>query len=84
MRDDLPQRPLDKEIVARGLDDKMWGLMKECWAMDPTARPAVAAVLSRIQKAPKARLVEVKDEESDDEQADLERPAKRVKVEAEQ
>jgi len=86
MRGDLPQRPLDKEVIARGLDDEMWALMEECWAMDPTARPTTTAVLARLQKAPKDQLVKVKKNESDDEEGSdhtSRKPAKRVKVKCE-
>jgi len=51
----LPARPKDSEIVARGLDDRMWGLMKECCDTRPEKRPTAEYVLHRLRAALDAR-----------------------------
>ena len=45
---DRPRRPTDPEIVARGLDDNLWVLLEQCWEEDPTVRPKIEEVLSRL------------------------------------
>jgi len=51
VRGDFPERPRDDDIIARGLDDNMWGLMIKCWDMNPSLRPTAADILSRLQSA---------------------------------
>ena len=43
-----PRHPTDPEIAARGLDDNIWLLLEQCWQEDPTARPKIQEVLSRL------------------------------------
>ena len=50
MRGILPERPMDKSIISRGLDDNMWELMVDCWMMDPSQRPSAATVLERLNR----------------------------------
>ena len=45
---DRPRRPTDPEIAARGLDDNLWRLLEQCWQEDPTVRPKIEEVLSRL------------------------------------
>ncbi|KDQ18466.1 hypothetical protein BOTBODRAFT_75322, partial [Botryobasidium botryosum FD-172 SS1] len=42
MRGELPQRPCDDEVRARGLDDGVWQLMTDCWHATPSERPRTA------------------------------------------
>ncbi|TFK51543.1 kinase-like protein [Heliocybe sulcata] len=42
---DRPQRPYDRRIVQRGLDDDVWGLLERCWKQDPSQRPAIQEVV---------------------------------------
>ncbi|KAJ7896897.1 kinase-like domain-containing protein [Mycena leptocephala] len=43
-----PLRPTMPEVVERGLDDDLWGLLLRCWAHDPSERPTVQDILSRF------------------------------------
>jgi serine/threonine protein kinase len=43
-----PRRPTEPYIIARGLDDNLWGLMTTCWNDDPTARPSIDQVLAQL------------------------------------
>ncbi|TDL26203.1 kinase-like protein [Rickenella mellea] len=43
-----PERPTGPVVVARGLDDKMWKLLEECWAQKPEDRPTIQEVLARL------------------------------------
>jgi hypothetical protein len=43
-----PLRPTDPRILMTGLDDSMWSLIQECWAQEPSSRPAVSDVASRL------------------------------------
>ncbi|KDQ16391.1 hypothetical protein BOTBODRAFT_31072 [Botryobasidium botryosum FD-172 SS1] len=56
MSGEVPPRPLDKEVVARGLDDAMWDLMMACWAVTPSKRPSTSDLVARL-----ARAIEVRD-----------------------
>ncbi|KDQ09404.1 hypothetical protein BOTBODRAFT_178967 [Botryobasidium botryosum FD-172 SS1] len=51
----LPDRPLDKDTVAKGLDDRMWELMKTCWRVDPKQRPSAADILGHLKAALRGR-----------------------------
>lgn len=81
MRGGLPERPEDKQTAARGFNDKMWVLMMECWAADPTTRPTAAVILSRLQED----RTEVKDDEPDSgddvsSEGGSSRPTKRIEL----
>ncbi|KDQ07854.1 hypothetical protein BOTBODRAFT_590033 [Botryobasidium botryosum FD-172 SS1] len=52
---ELPQRPCDDKTIARGLDDKMWQLMTDCWHSTPSKRPSVAHVVARLAEALESR-----------------------------
>lgn len=43
-----PGRPTEAQIVARGLDDNLWALLKQCWSLKPEERPAVQEYISRL------------------------------------
>lgn len=43
-------QPRDDIVIARGLDDRMWSLMMDCWKVDPSARPTAAEVAERLQQ----------------------------------
>ncbi|KDQ09413.1 hypothetical protein BOTBODRAFT_526202 [Botryobasidium botryosum FD-172 SS1] len=72
----LPDRPLDKDIVAKGLDDSMWEFMKMCWSMDPKERPSAAKIFSHLKAALRGRP----DDDSDSEGSGSARPGKRARV----
>ncbi|KDQ09403.1 hypothetical protein BOTBODRAFT_137720 [Botryobasidium botryosum FD-172 SS1] len=72
----FPDRPLDKDIIAKGLDDRMWDLMKHCWSMDPKERPSAAEISSHL----KAALRGHPDNDSDSEGSASARPAKRARA----
>jgi len=55
MRGDLPEKPIDKDIISRGLDDEMWGLMTHCWDPEPSKRPDAKFVLRRLRDVVKLR-----------------------------
>ncbi|KAG7445880.1 kinase-like protein [Guyanagaster necrorhizus] len=40
-----PIRPMEQEIVARGLDDILWRLLISCWTRTPTDRPSIQSIL---------------------------------------
>ncbi|KAG6906101.1 hypothetical protein DXG01_015930 [Tephrocybe rancida] len=50
LRGDVPTRPSldDKSWTARGLTEKIWELLKNCWRTQPSERPDISAVKSRI------------------------------------
>jgi len=41
-------RPSGGNVAARGLDDRMWALMLDCWTMEPPERPTISAVFDRL------------------------------------
>ncbi|KDQ07615.1 hypothetical protein BOTBODRAFT_119839 [Botryobasidium botryosum FD-172 SS1] len=51
----LPERPKDAGVIARGLDDRMWGLVKECCETRPDKRPSAEYVLNRLRAALESR-----------------------------
>ncbi|KAK0467943.1 kinase-like domain-containing protein [Desarmillaria tabescens] len=40
-----PLRPMEREVVARGLKDRLWGLLISCWAETPRHRPSIQSIL---------------------------------------
>ena len=40
----LPDRPTDEEVIARGLNDRLWRLMLACWNWDPARRPSMSEI----------------------------------------
>jgi Protein tyrosine and serine/threonine kinase len=44
----LPTRP-ESSVTARGLSDKMWKLMNECWECEPSSRPSMTTIREAIQ-----------------------------------
>lgn len=45
----LPRRPMEEEIVDRGLDDSLWYLLTRCWSSDPSARPTIEEVVTDLE-----------------------------------
>ncbi|KAG5637004.1 hypothetical protein H0H81_006148 [Sphagnurus paluster] len=45
-----PNQPKENHIVERGLDDRMWSLMEDCWQQDPRDRPTAVEVVARLQR----------------------------------
>lgn len=47
------QRPTHPGIIAsrRGLNDSMWGLMQDCWAVQPSDRPVIEIIPGRLLSA---------------------------------
>jgi len=49
-----PPKPIERVIIQRGLDNDLWRLIKDCWAQQPTSRPAVNDIVRRLNaKSPK-------------------------------
>jgi len=40
-----PDRPQEAIVLARGLNDRRWALLLECWNSDSTSRPPIQKVL---------------------------------------
>ncbi|KDQ19478.1 hypothetical protein BOTBODRAFT_126335 [Botryobasidium botryosum FD-172 SS1] len=76
----LPERPLDKDIIAKGLDDNMWELMKSCWSVDPNQRPSAAAILDDLEAALRVSNRGRPDDDSDFESSANLRPEKRARI----
>ncbi|KDQ18585.1 hypothetical protein BOTBODRAFT_104187, partial [Botryobasidium botryosum FD-172 SS1] len=51
VRGDTPERPTGEAAIARGLDDNMWALVRDCCHVEPDLRPTMSAVLSRLRAA---------------------------------
>ncbi|KDQ18586.1 hypothetical protein BOTBODRAFT_516044 [Botryobasidium botryosum FD-172 SS1] len=51
VRGDTPERPTDERAIARGFDDNMWALVRDCCHVEPDLRPTMSAVLSRLRAA---------------------------------
>ena len=45
---ELPHRPQDERVVRRGLDDRMWELLCQCWAKKPNDRPTIEQLSVRL------------------------------------
>ncbi|KAG6907327.1 hypothetical protein DXG01_009409 [Tephrocybe rancida] len=47
----VPSRPSDGDpaYLIHGLNESIWKLMERCWAFDPLARPAMAAIVSSLE-----------------------------------
>ncbi|KAG6907570.1 hypothetical protein DXG01_008407 [Tephrocybe rancida] len=50
LRGDIPTRPSldDEPWTAQGLTEKIWEVLKNCWRTQPSERPDISAVKSRI------------------------------------
>ena len=48
LKGEHPARPRDAEVVERGLDDSLWGLLESCWAFNPDDRPSMDEVLAEL------------------------------------
>ncbi|KAG6909114.1 hypothetical protein DXG01_001988 [Tephrocybe rancida] len=47
-RGDVPLRPKEKLYLNRGMTDKVWDLMKDCWSFKPASRPTAIQVIQRL------------------------------------
>lgn len=47
-KDGLPNRPQDALAFERGLDDRMWELLRVCWSRDPQCRPSIDELLTQL------------------------------------
>jgi hypothetical protein len=45
---ELPNRPKDERVVGRGLDDRMWELLCQCWSKKPDDRPSIEELVQRL------------------------------------
>ncbi|KAF7426299.1 hypothetical protein PC9H_008667 [Pleurotus ostreatus] len=45
-----PPRPNSAEVVQRGLDDSLWGLITQCWQGDPLRRPTISEAITSLDK----------------------------------
>ncbi|KAG6835619.1 hypothetical protein H0H93_016443 [Arthromyces matolae] len=50
LRGGLPTRPRDDDPawLERGLNECIWDLLKECWRFDPSERPDIGTIISRL------------------------------------
>ncbi|KAG6845132.1 hypothetical protein H0H87_000368 [Tephrocybe sp. NHM501043] len=51
LRGGTPTRPQngDPSWVERGLNDRIWDLLKDCWKFEPSDRPDMGSVISRLR-----------------------------------
>lgn len=47
-----PPRPSDEQSSARGLNDKIWHLIENCWAQNHSERPTAENILERLRVLP--------------------------------
>ena len=47
-RGELPNRPKDERVVRRGLDDRMWELLCQCWSKEPNDRPPIKELVKQL------------------------------------
>ncbi|KAF8351806.1 hypothetical protein F5887DRAFT_912476 [Amanita rubescens] len=45
----LPDRPQDERIIERGLDDKMWNILCQCWSKNPSNRIKVDKLVTSFR-----------------------------------
>jgi len=56
---ELPKRPMDHNIIARGLDRRMWNLIKDCCRFRPSTRPTADEVVRRLQSLAATRSPDI-------------------------
>ena len=44
----VPSRPIDQQVVKRGLDDSMWALLLLCWSDNPEDRPLIDELVTQL------------------------------------
>ncbi|KAI3612067.1 Armdomain-containing protein [Moniliophthora roreri] len=47
-----PDRPDDSEVVGKGLDDKVWGIIEECWDREARLRPNFDIIVKMWNESP--------------------------------
>jgi len=52
MRGKRPPRPMHGLSRTRGISDKLWTLVEDCWAQDPTQRPTAGQIVERLRLLP--------------------------------
>ncbi|KAF9076713.1 kinase-like domain-containing protein [Rhodocollybia butyracea] len=45
---ELPERPREPRVMQRGLDDKLWALLEDCWRTLPVDRPKIEEIIERM------------------------------------
>ena len=52
LKDDglLPDRPQDERVIKRGLDNRMWELLCECWSISPEDRPTIDELSAKLSE----------------------------------
>lgn len=50
-RREIPERPMDYFPLGCSQADDLWGLLTQCWAFDPKARPSAAEVKESVRKS---------------------------------
>ncbi|KAG6872124.1 hypothetical protein C0995_012778 [Termitomyces sp. Mi166 len=50
LRGDIPTRPQhdDPAWLEHGLNERIWGMMNDCWKFKPSERPKVTAIITRL------------------------------------
>ncbi|RDB27522.1 Serine/threonine-protein kinase STY8 [Hypsizygus marmoreus] len=51
-RGERPAKPLGLHYLDRGLTDRMWRLMEDCWEHIPDLRPPASEIVERLQRGP--------------------------------
>jgi hypothetical protein len=47
-----PSRPSHDLCQTRGLNDKVWELIKTCWATEPSERPSAGQIVEQLRALP--------------------------------
>lgn len=48
---ELPKRPQGNLYMERGLDDRMWELLRRCWSVKPLKRPMIDEIIAGLSIA---------------------------------
>ncbi|THV03284.1 kinase-like protein [Dendrothele bispora CBS 962.96] len=43
-----PARPMEPEVVRRGLDDSLWALLNKCWSLEASKRPTIYQIIELL------------------------------------
>jgi hypothetical protein len=44
-----PPQPTEREVVKRGMSDKLYGLVLDCWKQDPARRATIEEIVARLE-----------------------------------
>jgi len=50
MRGERPKRPLESEVIARGLNDELWKCLCRCWELSPEKRLQLDIIQEVLEK----------------------------------